>query len=212
MRILIFSDTHLTDKFEEKKFNLLKKIISQADKVIINGDFWDGYRTTFDLFISSDWKKLFPLLKSKKTVYLFGNHDRKTFANGEARMFSDTQTHNYELQIKEKKFLIEHGNRFYPLFDERLPRKVNFISTKVVGYILRNISVLHFVHRWMNIVMKRKIKKELRNNGIFLCGHSHYAEIDIENNFINTGSIQHGKAQYLLIEDGKLIPKEEWYE
>src|SRR3990172_1424130 len=68
MKILVFSDSHLTDKFEEKKFYFLKKIIRQSDFVIINGDFWDGYLTTFNRFISSNWSKLFPLLKLNKIL------------------------------------------------------------------------------------------------------------------------------------------------
>ncbi len=42
MRILVISDTHLTHKFDQRKFEYLLSIISQADKVIINGDFWDS--------------------------------------------------------------------------------------------------------------------------------------------------------------------------
>ncbi|MBI4226199.1 metallophosphoesterase family protein, partial [Candidatus Roizmanbacteria bacterium] len=145
MKILIFSDSHLTENFEEKKFNFLKKIIQQSDSVIINGDFWDGYRTTFDRFISSDWNKLFPLLKSKKTVYIHGNHDRETYIDQNASLFSDLQTHTYRLQLNGKVFIIEHGHRFYPLFDEILPRILNKVSTIIVGFFLRNISLLRFI-------------------------------------------------------------------
>ena len=63
MKILVFSDTHLSSTFEEKKFNLLKEIISRADRVIINGDFWEGYLISFKEFLDSRWKELFPLLK-----------------------------------------------------------------------------------------------------------------------------------------------------
>src|SRR3990170_7877882 len=104
MKILVFSDSHLTDKFEEKKFDFLKKIIRQSDLVIINGDFWDGYLTTFSRFISSDWNKLFPLLKSKKTIYIYGNHDRESYIDRNAKLFSDLQTHSYRLKLNGKSF------------------------------------------------------------------------------------------------------------
>lgn len=211
MKILIFSDSHLTENFEEKKFNFLKKIIQQSDSVIINGDFWDGYRTTFDRFISSDWNKLFPLLKSKKTVYIHGNHDRETYIDQNASLFSDLQTHTYRLQLNGKVFIIEHGHRFYPLFDEILPRILNKVSTIIVGFFLRNISLLRFILKRANRIIKIKVQKELKNNEIFVCGHSHWAEFDLKNQFINTGFIEDGLAKYLLIHNGRLIPKIERY-
>jgi len=62
MNILVFSDTHLYLPFDQKKFNFLKKIISESGQVIINGDFFDGYMNKFDEFCKSSWNKLFPLL------------------------------------------------------------------------------------------------------------------------------------------------------
>ena len=45
MKTLIISDTHLYHVFDKRKFFLLKKLFSSVDQVILNGDFWDGYRT-----------------------------------------------------------------------------------------------------------------------------------------------------------------------
>ncbi len=53
MKTLIFSDTHLTNKPDPKRMAFLKKIINEADRVIINGDFWDGVFISFDQFLSS---------------------------------------------------------------------------------------------------------------------------------------------------------------
>ena len=39
MKILVISDLHLTTRFDQKKCEFLEKLISRADKVIINGDF-----------------------------------------------------------------------------------------------------------------------------------------------------------------------------
>ena len=99
MRYLIFSDTHLTPKYEPKKFAVLKNAIEQADRVIINGDFWEGFVCTFNEFVESPWsKELFPLLKKKKAVYLFGNHDRESLANERASLFSDKQMKKYSFK------------------------------------------------------------------------------------------------------------------
>ncbi|OGK18225.1 hypothetical protein A2866_05065 [Candidatus Roizmanbacteria bacterium RIFCSPHIGHO2_01_FULL_39_8] len=213
MKILVFSDTHLTHTFEPNKFELLKKIILKADRVIINGDFWDGYRTTFDTFIASDWKRLFPLLKSKKTVYLFGNHDRKSFMDKRMRLFSDTQSETFILRINGKNFIFEHGNRISPLLDESplMPHFLNRITTRIAGFALKNISFLQFLHKRMNVIIKSKMEKRLKRDDILLCGHSHYPEIDLKHKFVNSGYIQNGKAHYLIIEEGKIIAKKEFY-
>ncbi|OGK45500.1 hypothetical protein A3B40_00595 [Candidatus Roizmanbacteria bacterium RIFCSPLOWO2_01_FULL_37_16] len=60
--------------------------------------------------------------------------------------------------------------------------------------------------------MKRINKKNSNKNEILVCGHSHWAEIDLKSQFINTGFIENGVAKYLLIDDEKIIPKEEWYD
>jgi predicted phosphodiesterase len=43
MKTIIFSDTHLTDQFDPELYKALENMIQEADQVIINGDFWDGY-------------------------------------------------------------------------------------------------------------------------------------------------------------------------
>jgi predicted phosphodiesterase len=92
MKILVISDVHLDNAFEKPKYRFLKKIIRRADRVIINGDFWDGYLVKFQQFIQSPWKSLFPLLKSKKTIYIYGNHDKKILSDKHTALFSDIQT------------------------------------------------------------------------------------------------------------------------
>ena len=211
MKILVFSDSHLTEKFEDKKFNLLKKIIQQSELVIINGDFWDGYLTTFDRFVSSQWKKLFPLLKSKKTIYLWGNHDRKIFMDKNINLFSQFQTNVYRLKIDGKNFVFEHGNRLYPTIDEKLPRSLCKYTTLIAGFLLQKIPYLKYILRRVAYLMKRKVQKELSQNEIFICGHSHWPEIDLKQRFINTGSIENGFAEYLIIENGDITSKKERY-
>ena len=99
MNILVFSDTHLYLPFDGKKFNFLKKIISDSDQVIINGDFFDDYMISFDEFIKSPWNQLFPLLKKKKAIYIFGNHDQEKFSDKRLNLFSDVQVTSYKLQV-----------------------------------------------------------------------------------------------------------------
>nr|MBI5455722.1 metallophosphoesterase family protein [Candidatus Levybacteria bacterium] len=226
MKIIFFSDTHLTNKLEDKKFTFLEKIISQADKVIILGDFWDNSLITFDQFVNSSWNKLFPLLKSKKTVYVYGNHDKKEFSDKRVLLFSDTQTDKYSFKVNEKTFVAEHGDRF---FKNNLiyqltyggPLKIFFMSKLFITWqfvIFENLLTKAFGTRFLkkkslrfNGHIKKVIIKEFKNNEILICGHTHAAEIDLKNNFINTGIIRHGLGQFVIIDDGIIYLKEEWY-
>lgn len=218
MKYLIFSDTHLTDKFDEKKYILLKKIISSADRVIINGDFWDGYEIYFKDFIRSKWKKLFPLLKKKKTVYLYGNHDKKSLSDRRVNLFSVKQVVQYSLQSGKLHFWVEHGNKYFPDWEETVPiKQPNFVINRLYDiaektlFALFGTNIQRYFFSRFNRKIKLLIKKAVLKNHIFVCGHTHAQEIDLKNKFINTGIIRHGLAQYLLIEDGKLQLKSDRY-
>lgn len=218
MKILIFSDSHLSIPFEEKKCTFLKKIISEVDQVIINGDFWEGFVMTFDEFIDSPWKELFPLLKAKNAIYLYGNHDKESFSDERRSLFSEIQGYRHELTVGKKTFIIEHGNRLFPTPDEknasRLSRKI--IST-IINALERTVlkicgkKYLAFILRKSNSIIKKKLVKELGPNQIFICGHTHSAEFQEDATFINSGFIKHGLAQYLIIDDGKVRFKEVFY-
>ncbi len=214
MKILIFSDTHLTDQFEEKKYHLLKKIVGDVDRVIINGDFWDGYLTTFDKFVNSPWKKLFPLLKSKKAIYIFGNHEKKSYSDNRVSLFSIEQKDRHVLRIDPYTFLIEHGNLIYPVFDETIikSRFLNKLAVMFIAPILREAHFLSYFNKRANRLIKKKIGRESKDKGIFVLGHTHAPEVDIEAGYVNSGVFHRGLAQYLIIDDGKIIPKEDRYD
>lgn len=219
MKILVFSDSHLKIPFEPKKYEFLVSIISQADHVIINGDFWDGYFLTFDQFINSPWKQLFPLLKEKKTVYVYGNHDSSAFTDSRVNLFSDIQTMRHELENGGKTFIFEHGNRLYRTPDERIKSKKvlkfnsNLMNT-LEKRIIRRLGPKNLMKllKGKNNSIKKKLAKELKPHEYFVCGHTHCAEYDPEKRFVNSGFIKHGIAQYLFIENGDVIQKYHHYE
>ncbi len=218
MKLLVFSDTHLTEYVEEKKFNLLKDIISKADKVVINGDFWDGYLATFDEFIHSGWKNLFPLLKKKKAVYIYGNHDSKQFKHTNlCNVFSDVQTDRFKIKIGNKVYIFEHGNRLLPFGDEevlqaQIKSTFNKLTNKIEGLIIKTFGVHYqrFLQKY-NEIIKKKIVKELKKNEFYVCGHTHSAEIDKKNRFINSGVIKDGLAQYIHISEKGFTPNHTIY-
>lgn len=218
MKILTFSDSHLTSRFEEKQFNYLSSIIKKADTVILNGDFWDHYATTFDKFVNSDWKHLFPILKKKETIYIYGNHDFKKFSDDRVNLFSDKQTKRHEIKSGNKTFIFEHGNRFFPGMNEYIDiRIINSLIDRVLDPLQYQLvrrfdrKLLQLSLKQTNKLIKKETKKELKPNQIYICGHTHYAELDLKNSFVNSGINNYGLGQHLWIENGNVTLKEEWY-
>lgn len=219
MKILVFSDTHLRLPFEEKKFNFLKSIIQKADQVIINGDFWDGYIITFDQFINSPWKHLFPLLKKKKTIYVFGNHDKKIFIDKRVSFFSFYQTYHFQLKINGSFFNFEHGDQLSPAIDGilKIKKAPSILQKLLINFHDHMLQVYgkSFLNQFFtrrNKIIKKRIKNKLKKGEFLVCGHSHYPEVDEKNRFANSGTIGGGFASYLLIDEkGKIWLKEERY-
>lgn len=226
MKILLFSDSHLRLRFEPKKFNFLKKIISEADKVIILGDFWEGGLETFDEFINSKWKELFPLLKEKHTVYAYGNHDEKDKADERVSLFSDVQIRQFKFEEGGKTFVVEHGDRFFKnhvfyLLTYGGPFRFFFMSRIFLtwqfvileDFLTKTLGTKYLAQKALNFNkhIKKVWAKESKGSEILICGHTHGAEMDLQNNFINTGLVRHGLGQYVLIDGEKIISGEEWY-
>jgi predicted phosphodiesterase len=213
MKTLIFSDSHLGLPFEEKKYKFIEGIIKPVDKVIINGDFWEGFFMNFSQFVESPWKNLFPLLKQKHAVYIFGNHDEEEMSDERVSLFSTEQRDKIELKINDKTLIVEHGHRhaFLQNFDNRFISKHSIRFEKVMTRKTGNRF-----HKLLGIRLNKKIKKalqdQLKKDEIYICGHTHYAEMDKDYQFINSGIVDYGLGQYLMVENDRIVAKEEWYD
>jgi predicted phosphodiesterase len=224
METLVISDTHL-GKYDEKKDKFLKDLIKEYDRIIINGDFWDnwgGY--SFLEFVNlKQYKELFELLKSKETVYIYGNHDHEAEKEKHlANMFSDIQCKEYNIEIGQYRYHFEHGHRFF--YDNPKAKFVNFYLIIDKHPILRrmanrftNFSYRNFPNRLKKTKVAKKknqyIKSVKPNDVVYVVGHTHIPEIDTENMFINTGCIMEGLTTYLEIDEygePKLLTSQ-WY-
>lgn len=220
MKTVIFSDCHLDLHFEEKKFLFLKKIIEDADQVIINGDFWAGNRTQFSAFLESEWRELFPLLRKKNTILIYGNHDKERYADNRINTFSVTQTDRFEETYDGQKFVFEHGDRILPFIDvstsnyKIADETIMHCSRFLERFLVRSSKgLVHkiFLRKFNQVIKNRLIKKRV-NGEWYVCGHTHAAEIDFKEHFANSGIIRYGLGQYLTLINGKLQFHEEWYE
>jgi len=217
MKTLIFSDCHLGEKFDEEKYRFLKKIIESVDRVIINGDFWEGYEMTFDSFIESKWNLLFPALLKKKAVYIYGNHDKKEFANKKLNLFSVKQTNRYKFASGEKTFYVEHGDRIAPLLDiyfHPVPRFILNRLNTIESLVTKNFGkkILYYFYWNQSFKIKKFVKKVYKKNEFFVFGHIPIQEVDLKNHYINSGFIKHGVGQYLIVDGSTINLYEEWYD
>ena len=219
MTIAVFSDTHLRLPFEEKKFRFLEKLINKSAHVIIVGDFWDGYIITFTQFLNSPWRHLFPLLKRKKTIYIFGNHDKEIFVNEKVNLFSKKQVKQYQLKLNGKNFVFEHGDRLVPALDGilKIKKPPTFLQKRLIklhDQLLekKGKRFLEWFFKKTGEKIKKKMESEFKDSQFLIAGHTHYPEIDEKNRFANCGTIGGGFASYLLIdEEGRIKLKEERY-
>ncbi len=207
--LIAFSDTHLTHHwFNPKKFRYLANIIRSADQVAIVGDFWDGMRCSFDQFIQSPWKALFPLLKSKDAIYLYGNHDLEEWCDERVNRFSTHQAEAVDITVGTLNLRLEHGHHIAPDPITKNPKLLNIPMIGWADYIFTSvIPMTLFGERWTKISgrestrLMRERAKELSANGQWLiCGHSHVAQLDPEIKYANSGFISLGRIQYLKID------------
>ncbi len=212
MKTLVISDMHLTSQFEERKFIFLNKLFRSFDKIIINGDFWEGYLSSFDAFYTSGWNALFTILKNTRTIYILGNHDARELADAEKlRPIFETITDQLTFVDNGKKFHIEHGHRLLPfnpehvdVSDPTFQRNVHFAN-----FIERNlITVLGTNYQYVSRSFNRKIREKAQqlysDIDMFICGHTHSQELNLKHAFANSGVVKFGIAQYLVIEDGNV--------
>lgn len=219
MKIVIFSDTHLTEHFDVKLFDYIAKLVKTADQVIINGDFWDSYLTSFDRFVNSSWSQLFPLLKPK-TIYLYGNHDLVGSMDGRVKFFSQKQAERIELLVGRHKLMVEHGHKIAREFDDSHPHITRFISKHLPkayptldSWYYRQ-DLLGKIWRGYTTMRTRPLQNQLRQfayqnhkkNLIRVFGHSSLpAHNELERGFVCLGDCRFGKFRYLLVENGEIV-------
>jgi len=226
-KILIISDTHLTPKFNKNKYKELKILFTKFDKIILNGDILDNF-WNYKKTINSKWSELFKILKTKETIYIYGNHDPKSpQLLDQITKFTKHQTSNYTLKIQDKELIIFHGDQICPMPTNYLNKKstnnrqktLKFLLQKwrLIGYPLA-LTYMKISQKYPNTLGKsyiNSIKKEnnkmkeyglnkFTKNQILICGHSHYSQIDLKNNFINSGANCYNKLQYITIINNKI--------
>lgn len=208
---LIISDIHLGRKFDKNKYEYLRGLFNSYEEIILNGDFWDHYSTDFNSFVKSKWNKLFPIMKNK-TVYIYGNHDKKKWSDKRVNLFSKEQYYIYEPIINDIKYIIRHGHNVDKF---RQFERYSFIlfmrTTRLVDLSLwiDNLISMFKINRYSKI---KEFAKDLNEGEFLITGHKHIPIIDLENNYAVSGDVLFGRSKYLVLKNsGELILKEDSY-
>jgi predicted phosphodiesterase len=211
METLVFSDTHFTRKFDKKRYLKLKSLIEKANKVIIDGDFWEGLSIPFTDFLNSEWKILFPLLKSKDTIYVFGNHDDPAMSDERIYEFCNQAVADYKLETSTIKYYFTHGQDFlFPKLKDRslgikralkLLTKIDiFVAGIIQGILFKIFGPAVFPEKFNKMTLEER-KRIAPLDYLLVCGHSHRPLYQPNLNFIDIGFFNYGWANYMLINE-----------
>lgn len=225
-KTLIVSDTHLGCKFNNKVEFLSLLKTEKFDRLIINGDFVDGWRImrngpkyldTVDLKI---FKKILSIAKHKEVIIIKGNHD--DFMSE----FVDSSIGNITICdfFIEDGVLFIHGDCFdaFTVLGNGLLAKIGDI-----GYnLLLHLNWIFKLKKYsLSKMIKQRVKKVTTFIGKFeeaacfmayeknchtvVCGHIHTTgdkNLKIKNKtvrYLNSGDWQEGHS-YIISENGNL--------
>lgn len=209
MKTLIISDLHLT-YFKPKKCAYLLKLFAGFDQIIINGDLWSYYSITFDEFVKSKWSQLFPILKQKNTIYLFGNHDKQKYCDTRVNLFSTQQAQELKLKVGSETLNITHGQKMCDLKEHlnetiiAIQRKLRFdtlIRYPLETFFVRTHLLAPAIASRLNAETKAYKQAHYPATEWLVIGHTHLPELDHNLKYINTGVVNHGVVSYLSITD-----------
>ncbi|OGC68745.1 hypothetical protein A2415_02220 [candidate division WWE3 bacterium RIFOXYC1_FULL_39_7] len=220
MRTLVISDLHLTHRnFNEKKLKYLSDLIEKYDQVIINGDFWCAFTSSFTEFYTSKWDALFPILKSHKCIYIRGNHDLLEYSDKRVESFCDKYVSSFELKSEDKTILFVHGHEYafdwhksnFEVFIRRLfnLEAITIFVEEMLIKVFGMSSFLKIYRKFGNELQKKKI--DYKDNRLIVMGHTHAMENNFEHNYINVGRMGDWYASYLVIDEESVVLNFEYF-
>lgn len=214
MSTLIISDTHFTPQFDAHFCAQLTRLIESHDHVVLNGDFWDGYRATFESFLRSPWQALFRPLLERHAIYIYGNHDSSEMCTADTGRFSVRQLATYELHAGGQTFVIEHGHR---LTQHLFARASQWLPTALSRFLYSSYMVLmaqpSSVRSWLlrqeeqrNLAGDRAIRQFLdahpnASDTWLVTGHTHIPRLAHGQRYANSGRCGGKHPTYLVVHD-----------
>lgn len=214
MRTLIISDLHLTHRnYSKKKFQYISNLLKNYDQVIINGDLWCAFTSTFDQFLNSKWSALFDLLLERNCIYVEGNHDLFEYSDPRIARFCVKGCEVHKISAKDKDIIITHGHKqAYDWHKSKLGvalrrlTRLESLSLLVEALMIRIFGKNTFfkIYRIFGNQKQKRASKALDGDNLWVFGHTHCFEDDISNGYINVGRIGNWYASYISIVDNEI--------
>jgi predicted phosphodiesterase len=218
MKLLVVSDLHIAasdtlgtfgwgqeafiDKMEE-----VRKLHS-VDKVILNGDTFDLYKSDFR-DIAARNKNLIGYLRGIKSVFIRGNHDSE---------LPFGQNHFGVINSRGEKIYIEHGHRGDFINGTAAGRFIGNLFYKFLKFLVRLpfARALYFDHlahdegfkghgKYNSYKYLRHAVRLLRKYDVVILGHTHKIEIhntywlNDHKRYFNSGSCSFGRFQGIVL-------------
>ena len=210
MKRVIISDTHIGTRFYRSK-ELLEFLRSETyDEIVLAGDIIDFIK--IPVFTERCLQILNQIGKSKKIVYVVGNHDEGLMGVIGKNIMGIEFVKRYDFEENGRKFRIEHGDAY----DKgALHNKIFVKFLSVIQNMLEFTFNFDFTTWWTEIQIKkhklRSIIHILRHHpkvDVFIMGHTHIPEaliwVDEDQNiktYINAGDwVTH--QTYVTVTDG----------
>ncbi len=210
MKRVIISDTHIGTRFYNKD-SLLEFLKSEKyDEIVLAGDIIDFIK--IPVFTQRCLEIVEQIKKSKKIVYVVGNHDESLIGLIGKKVMGVEFVKRYDFEDNGRKFRIEHGDEYDKgVLHNRI--FVKFLS--IIQNMLEFTFNFDFTTWWTEIQIKkhklRSIIHILRHHpkiDVFIMGHTHIPEaliwVDEDQNiktYINAGDwVTH--QTYVTVTDG----------
>jgi UDP-2,3-diacylglucosamine pyrophosphatase LpxH len=225
MRTLILSDIHLGSR--HCNVNLIHEVLDQVryDRLILNGDTINTLN--FRKFQRRDWgllERFRKIGKERQLVLIRGNHDhdwdyrpgapRPEFGTPQVlpALLEVPMLEEYPLTVRERPYLILHGDRFdptlnYPLLTDAAVmcyQMTTNLNKKLAKWLKKKSKrfggLLEFI-RGQSIAFARRGNLE----GV-ITGHTHFAEDAVMDDvhYLNTGSWTESPCGYVTVHNGDI--------
>lgn len=209
MRTLVISDLHIGDPRVQDDETVLKVLAEEeCDQIVLNGDIVELWLTEVDdIRDNVVIKELTKIAKTKKVIWVLGNHDWT--ARDQYIIPGATETDSFQITDK-RKILCIHGHQVYEFQNmsilTRTLTKMNYWAWKTFGINIQGFFQIGVFYRWAT----RRRRKDLlerygKNINTIIIGHTHLVGYDSTNKseLYDIGSLALTKT-YAIVEDGRV--------
>jgi UDP-2,3-diacylglucosamine pyrophosphatase LpxH len=167
------------------------------------------------MVIHSKWSRLFPLLKKKNAIYIYGNHDDSRFCDERVSLFSVEHGYSTELKRGEYTYSIQHGQLTYKNFltkvRDLIPNsfvmKMNIWATEqqkkgtVIGWLKDEIEA--YAERTGDETLQGYVKKLPKQNKYtyYVFGHTHTRHFSEDGGYLNPGKFTVLTPGYIYVQE-----------